>query len=90
MRTQRVKYIGLIRNCEDEDDFFENVLRTMTYDICGFVHVEGLALENACAGCGECMVNNTYGIYKLAHDGAEPPPEEYLGEMFTSVEVVFA
>ena len=92
MRTQRVKYVGWIRNYGDEGDFFENVLGTMTYDICGFVHVEGLAVKNACAGCGECMYYHTYNLYKLAQgDENDPPPGEGgLDELSMVVEEVCA
>ena len=43
----------------------DEVLSTMTFDLCGFTHVTGQA-HPGCAGCGECMVLGTYGILEVS------------------------
>lgn len=88
MRTQRVKYVGRIRNYGDEDGFFENILGTMTYDLCGFAHAGVVDGHRGCAGCGDCIVLGTWDLLReklrvFAHvqpaeDCPSPTLEEFL------------
>lgn len=61
MQTKEIEYVGQLRNDSEREDFYEDTLSTLVFDLCGITHATGTA-HAGCAGCGECTMIGTYGL----------------------------